>query len=185
MELLHKYTNGNTVVSIYDDGTKIRECPDGVVAKPVHPESMDIKITNRCDGGCKWCHEKSNPSGLHADLDRLLDVIKGLPAGVEVALGGGNPLTHPRLMPFLNALKNRGLIANMTINQKHFKQYHGTIHQIVSEGLIKGIGVSYSNEDYLKDINPIMSLTNNMVFHIEKRIKIDYLNKRKHTILKI
>jgi len=94
MELLYKYNNGNTVVSIYDDGTKIRECPDGVVAKPVHPESMDIKITNSCSGNCEFCHEMSNPQGAHADLDRLLDVLKILPAGTEVACLEGDTMVH-------------------------------------------------------------------------------------------
>jgi hypothetical protein len=69
-------------------------------------------------------------------------------------------------MPFLTTLKERGLIANMTINQKHFKSYQDQIKQIVSEGLIKGIGVSYSSDDWLQDISPIMELTNNMVFHV-------------------
>ena len=166
MELLHKYTNGNTVVSIYDDGTKIRECPDGVVAKPVHPESMDIKISNRCSGGCEFCHEMSNPKGAHADLDRLLDVLKVLPAGVECAVGGGAAQSHPDLIPFLNALKNQGLIANMTINQKHFRKDKDIITKLVSEKLIRGIGVSYSDPKYLTDIEPVINLTNDMVFHV-------------------
>lgn len=164
MKLLYKYTNGNTNVSIYDNGTKIREY-DGI-AKPIHPESMDVKITNFCDGGCRWCHEKSNMLGKHADLDRLLEVIKNLPAGVEIALGGGNPLTHPELLPFLKELKARGLIANMTVNQKHFKQYHDSIKILLAEDLIKGLGVSYSDSKYLKDIEPFIAISSNIVFHV-------------------
>ena len=170
MELLHKYTNGNTVVSIYDDGTKIRECPDGVVAKPIHPESMDIKISNRCGNVasdlCKYCHEMSHPKGAIADLDRLLDVLKLLPAGTECALGGGQAQSHPDLIPFVEALKNQGLIANMTINQKHFRKDKDIITKLVSEKLIRGIGVSYSDPQYLPDIEPIINRTNDMVFHV-------------------
>ena len=64
--MLKSYMNGNTLVTIYEDGTKVREY-DGTPV-PVHPESMDVKITNACDAGCRYCHEKSVPSGKHADL---------------------------------------------------------------------------------------------------------------------
>lgn len=164
MQLLHSYTNGNTKVSIYNDGTKVREYEDAPC--PSHPESMDVKITNYCDGGCRWCHEKSSTTGKHADLNRLLEVIKDLPAGVEIAIGGGNPLSHPGLFLFLQELKARGLIANMTVNQKHFKQYHNLIEALLKEDLIKGLGVSYSDPKYLNDIAPFVSMTNNMVFHV-------------------
>lgn len=164
MQLLHSYTNGNTKVSIYNDGTKVREYEDAPC--PSHPESMDVKITNYCDGGCRWCHEKSTLAGQHADLDRLLKVIKGLPAGVEIACGGGNPLSHPNLFPFLRELKGRGLIANMTVNQKHFSVYGDEIRQLLAEDLIHGLGVSYNNSDYLNDIAPFVSLTDNLVFHV-------------------
>lgn len=92
MNLLHSYTNGNTHVSLYDDGTKVREFDGKPI--PVHPESMDVKITNYCDGGCRWCHEKSNMSGQHADLTRLLEVIKDLPAGVEIACLSGSTICY-------------------------------------------------------------------------------------------
>ena len=76
--LLNSYKNGNCKVSIYDDGTKVREY-DGEPS-PVHPESMDIKITNYCSGSedqsnllCKWCHERSNLQGKHAEFSALLN----------------------------------------------------------------------------------------------------------------
>jgi hypothetical protein len=105
-------------------------------------------------------------AGEHADLDRLLEVIKDLTAGVEIAIGGGNPLSHPGLLPFLRELKARGLIANMTVNQKHFKPYAKEIHQLLDEVLIRGLGVSYNNAKYLEDIAPFVKMTTNMVFHV-------------------
>lgn len=165
MELLNSYINGNTKVSIYSDGTKIREY-DGS-PRPLHPESMDIKITNQCSGTpCRFCHEMSHPNGEHADLNRLLEVIEGLPAGVECAIGGGAAQSHPGLLPFLRELKNRGLVANMTINQKHFKPYKELIYQLLDEGLIYGLGISYDGTKYQKDIAPFIKMTNNIVFHL-------------------
>lgn len=162
MELLHSYNNGNMMVSIYSDGTKIREYEGSM--HPVHPESMDVKITNYCDGNCAWCHEMSDMNGKHADIGKLLEVIDGLPAGVEIAIGGGNPLTHPGLILFLRELKNRGLIANMTINQRHFRKYADKIKQIMDEELIYGMGVSYNDSRYLEDIGSFVN--SNMVFHV-------------------
>jgi organic radical activating enzyme len=164
MNLINKYINGNVHVSIYDNGTKIREFDES--PKPIHPESMDVKITNNCDGGCQFCHERSTNYGKHADLDRLLKELQVLPNGVELALGGGNILTHPGLLPFLQALKSQGIITNVTINQKHFKQYHDLIQWMITTKLVYGIGVSYSDSKYMNDIIPIMKSTNNLVFHV-------------------
>ncbi len=54
-KILSKYNNGNTVVTIFEDGTKIREFEDGVKPFSNFPESIDIKLTNKCDLGCKFC----------------------------------------------------------------------------------------------------------------------------------
>jgi hypothetical protein len=158
--ILAKYTNGNTKVVIYDDGTKIREFEG--VAKPEFPESMDIKITNYCNTNCAWCHEMSNINGKHADLDKLLNILSPLPAGIELAIGGGNILTHPGLINFLQIVKQKGWIANATFNQNHLK--NKLIKQLINDDLIKGIGISYSSEEYINDIKNIFN--ENVVFHL-------------------
>lgn len=163
--LIHTYTNGNTHVSIYDDGTKVRQYEGD--PKPLHPESMDIKITNACDAGCAYCHEKSVPSGKHADLNKLLEMIADLPAGTELALGGGNPLSHPDLPMFLRAAKDKGLIVNMTVNQKHITGKHGDrLLGIVMTDLIHGLGISYSPKYDINDMGYLLSESDNVVFHM-------------------
>ena len=67
MNLIGKYQNGNYTVSLYDDGTKVRE-NDLDFFEADFPESMDIKITNRCNMGCPMCHEDSKCDGLHGDI---------------------------------------------------------------------------------------------------------------------
>lgn len=54
MKLLGHYKNGNYTVSIFSDGTKIRQ-NNLDYFEPDTVESMDIKITNKCDRGCKFC----------------------------------------------------------------------------------------------------------------------------------
>lgn len=52
--LIGSYKNGNYKVFIFDDGTMIRHTEDDTY-RPEFPDSMDIKITNKCDMGCKFC----------------------------------------------------------------------------------------------------------------------------------
>lgn len=161
--ILHKYTNGNTEVTILNDGTKIREYEDTPLV--VHPESIDVKITNYCDLNCKYCHENSTVDGKHADLDKLQDILQVLPAGVELAIGGGNPLSHPDLLPFLNWCKVKGYICNITVNQKHLYQYNKLITQLIELDLVKGIGISITMDSF-NMLKSICRLSSNVVFHV-------------------
>ena len=63
-----KYKNGNyEVVLDLKTGSKIRQ-NDLDFFQADFPESMDIKITNQCDIGCRYCHEKSTADGAHGDI---------------------------------------------------------------------------------------------------------------------
>jgi hypothetical protein len=164
MKILHQYDNGNTQVVLYEDGSKERSFEG--IAQPEHPESLDVKITNYCDAGCSYCHEQSTKLGQHGNLKELGDVLSILPAGVEIALGGGNPLAHPELIAFLERLKAQGLVTNITINQKHLKPFKDLILSLISQDLVKGVGISYSSSAYLGDIVPILMASTNVVFHM-------------------
>lgn len=138
-----KVKNGNYMMFIdLETGTKIRKNNLDCFI-PEKPESMDIKITNKCDMGCAFCHENSTADGLHGDIMNLKFIETLLPY-TELALGGGNPLTHPDLVPFLEKCKSLKLIPSMTINQVHFMkpEYAGLINKLVSEKLIYGLGIS-------------------------------------------
>lgn len=163
MEMITKYQNGNTTVTIYEDGTKIREFDD--VPEIYFPESLDVKITNYCDLGCKYCHENSTIKGKHADLEKLKAVLVSLPAGVELAIGGGNPLDHPNLIDFLIWCQEKGLICNITVNQRHLKKHLATLETLIEEKLIYGLGISIVNNHY-KEIEYLKTLTNNIVYHV-------------------
>lgn len=139
----HSYINGNYKVQINDaTGTKIRINNLDFFA-PEFPESFDLKITNQCDIGCVMCHEDSAPDGRHGDIINLpfLDSIHPF---TEVAIGGGNPLSHPDLIPFLKALKGRNIFANMTVNKVHFMANLPLLHSFVEQRLLYGLGVSYT-----------------------------------------
>jgi hypothetical protein len=143
MKRLAQYTNGNVNVIIYDDGTKVREY-EGTPA-PVHPESIDLKITDWCDAGCSFCHESSTTRGQHASFDTIMDIVGDLPPGVEIAIGGGDPLAHPDIVRIVQAFTRQGLIANITINSIHVFQHFEQVKSLRKCGLIYGVGVSYQS----------------------------------------
>ena len=160
--ILYSYTNGDSQVTIYQDGTKHRLVTG---SNKIHPESIDVKITNYCDAKCSYCHEQSTIFGQHADLNKLSEILSVLPSGVEIAVGGGNPLSHPDLITFLTKCQKQGLICNMTINQKHIKPYQKLILSLIKDKLIYGLGVSYLVNKSLQEVSCLLSATDNLVFH--------------------
>lgn len=143
MNLLGIYKNGNFITKLFSDGTKIRETEDDEFI-PDFAENMDIKISNYCDMGCKFCHEGSTKNGKHGDILNQ-KFIETLHPYQEVALGGGDATSHSDLIPFLHKLKDRKVIVNMTVNQRHFEQKQKLIKKLVDEKLIYGLGVSLIN----------------------------------------
>lgn len=143
MGLLGRYKNGNFVTTILSDGTKIRETKDDEFI-PSFAENMDVKICNYCDMGCKFCHEGSTINGKFGNIlnEKFIDTLHPYQ---EIAIGGGDATSHPDLIPFLQKLKERKVIANMTVNQIHFEKKQELIKKLVDEKLIYGLGVSLVN----------------------------------------
>lgn len=186
MKLLNKYLNGNVTVTLFDNGTKIQEWNDNEQPNPDYPNSMDIKITNYCNAGCNWCHEKSNIDGKHADLEYLLDFLQELPKGTELAIGGGNPLDHPGLVPFLETCKSLGLIPNLTVNYKHACRikYTDLINKLLDNNLIYGLGISIPDNFIEYDISKF-NKKDNIVYHVIAGVNdISILDKIKESPVK-
>lgn len=143
ISLLGKYKNGNATIKIFEDGTKIRSYEGEY--KPEFAENIDLKITNRCTGtNCEYCHEGSNSCAKHSDIlnEPFIDTLKPY---TEIAIGGGNALEYPDLIPFLKRLKELNVIANITVNQIHFEQNIELLQQLTNEKLIYGLGISLVN----------------------------------------
>ena len=142
VKLLGVYNNGNYFVKIMSDGTKIRETNDDEFI-PSFAENCDMKITDKCDGGCPFCYEGCTPNGKHGDIlnYKFLDTLHPY---TELAING-NDMSHPDLIPFLEKLKEKKIIANMTVNQIHFERHQSIIRDLVDRGLIYGLGISLNN----------------------------------------
>ena len=139
LKLLEVYKNGNYLVKIFSDGTKIRETEDDKFI-PSFAENCDVKITDKCDGGCPFCYEGCIPNGRHGDIlnYKFLDTLYPY---TELAING-NDLSHPDLIPFMQKMKEKKIILNMTVNQIHFERPFDTIKEWINDGLIHGLGVS-------------------------------------------
>lgn len=168
IKLLQSYTNGNYIVKIYSDGTKIRITEEDKFI-PEFPESIDMKITDYCEVGCPMCHENSSIKGKHANFNyKFLDTLK---EGTEISLGGGNTLNHPNLKELLEKLNSKNIICNMTI--------HNSIKEIdlltsfLYKGQIKGLGISANNPKEFRNVENILNIlikngisTDNVVLHV-------------------
>lgn len=145
MSLLASYQNGGYRVAVYHDGTKVRTDVDAALP-PRLPEQMDLKITDYCDAGCAWCHEKSTPKGLHGDLNAALKLLTVLPAGAEIAIGGGDPLSHPDFERFVRGLRANGLVPSVTVNGVHFEKHREVLERLTREKQLFGVGFSYADK---------------------------------------
>jgi len=161
-EILGKYKNGNYDVTIYEDGTKIRE-NDLDNLTPSFAESCDVTITQKCDGKCKFCYANCTPEGKHADILHA-KFLNTLHPYTEMALNG-NDLTHPDLEEFLYLLKDKKVISNITVNQRHFIQKYDLLKDWIDKKLIYGLGVSY-NSPTVEFLDKIKTIPNSVVHTI-------------------
>ena len=183
--ILGEYDNGNYHVTIYEDGTKVRETFDENATEFIaeYPECMDVKITNRCGKNCSFCHENSTPDGEHGEIltAKFWNTLKPY---TEIAIGGGNPLEHPDLVTFLIKLKKLKLLPNMTVNQTHFMQNWALLKFLCEEKLIYGLGVSLvePTEDFIEKIK---EFPNAVIHIINGVVKKEQLAKLANNDLKV
>ena len=161
--IIAKYDNGNHRVTLFSDGTKIKETinPDDDHFTYEFPESFDLKITDYCDAGCAYCHENSTKKGKHANIYALRDMLDSCKPGTEIAIGGGNAMEHPSLWVLVGKMKSNGLIPSITVNQKHLQKYF----QLIKTLDFAGIGVSLTDPSNKKDMRLIDELGSNVVIH--------------------
>ena len=138
-QLLAKYLNGNVLTRLYDDGTRIRMSEDDFF-RPSFAENVDVHISNRCDNGCKMCYANCTPDGRFGNLSdwHFLDTLH---RGTEMALNLNFPMPD-NIYEFLELLKSKGIIANVTVNQNHFMAHEDVIEEMYERGLIHGVGIS-------------------------------------------
>ena len=136
---MYAYKNGNYSVTIFNDGTKIRQTTEDEFI-PLFAENCDIKITDKCSQNCPFCYEGCTKTGKHGKLFEYR-FIDSLHPYTELALNG-NDLDHPDLIKFLEFLKKKKVFANITVNQTQFINNFDLLKKLSNDKLVYGIGVS-------------------------------------------
>lgn len=94
-------------------------------SKPItdlkYPEFYDIKVTSNCEGKCPYCYMDSKPDQHFSNiLGKTKDFFKAMPEEhlpFQVALGGGEPTSHPDFIDLLRLLKEEfDICPNYTTN---------------------------------------------------------------------
>lgn len=182
MKPLGEYQNGNYRVFMLEDGTKIRFNNESKFV-PEFAESYDCKITDRCDGGCKWCYEGCTKAGKHADIMNLkfFDTIHPY---TELAING-NDLSHPDLIPFLEKMKDQKVIVNMTVNQIHFEKNEELISNLCENKLIYGLGISLvqANDLFLEKVKKYPNLVIHLINGVVSASEMNLLRNHNLKIL--
>jgi hypothetical protein len=106
------------------------------------PELVDVKITNYCAKGCNFCYQSSTTEGLHAPMADIQKVFETLAAMevFEIAIGGGEPTSHPDFGNILILAKGLKMKPNFTTLTDAWLEDDALI-DIVRE-TVGGIGVS-------------------------------------------
>jgi hypothetical protein len=170
MGLIAKYRNGNASVELHNDGTRVITTPDPSFQFE-YPLNLDIRVSTRClfgrnpktgKGVCEFCHESATTTGVECDYEELKATLDELPKGIELAVGC-NDLTDG-LEEFIIWCGHRGFIVSLTVNQGHLMRYYEGLDSLITNGFIKGLGISYRRE--LKWTIPDHFLNyENTVFH--------------------
>lgn len=140
-------------------GTKLR-WSRAPYEKASAPELVDVKITDYCGFGCKFCYQGSTREGQHAPLERIEAIFDELSdMGVfEVAIGGGEPAHHPQFARIIRAAHARGLTFNFTAFGLDWLKDEEVIQALQdgggsysSRGYGMGVGISvHSKRDIVK-----------------------------------
>ena len=109
--------------AIYLNGKTLRIAlnPDKPITELEYPEFYDVKITEQCFGGCPYCYQSSNRTGrcfgnILKKIDEFFGSMDDNQKPFQVALGGGEPTSHPDFVDILRKFGEYGIAPNYTTN---------------------------------------------------------------------
>ncbi len=95
--------------------------PSRLITELQYPEFYDIKITGNCLGKCQYCYQDSKPEEHYENIiEKICTFFESVPTDklpFQVAIGGGEPTSHPDFIQLLMVLKNKyDICPNYTTN---------------------------------------------------------------------
>lgn len=136
-----------------EDGRKLRFSftDDAVTDVATTPELVDIKITDRCDRGCRYCYQNSTADGEHAEGLAQVAYTLGQLKVFEAAIGGGEPTLHPGLWNFIERLAYHGVLPNLSTRSLDW--IDSTEKRSAVEQHCGGVAFSC---DYSEEVRPVI-----------------------------
>ena len=105
--------------------TKVRDAAPTTTAPPralAAPETIHFSVTGRCDQACAGCFYSARPGSAVTPTDAPFELFervvhRAAEARVfQMALGGGEPLLHPRLLDMVRLARQSDIVPNLTTN---------------------------------------------------------------------
>ena len=106
------------------------------------PLLADIKITDFCDRGCGFCYQDSTVEGRHAEpgvIDGLAYELSQMKV-FEVALGGGEPTSHPQFAEILAKFRRSNIVPNFTTRNISWMTEASERAAKIRESVVKNVG---------------------------------------------
>jgi len=109
----------------------VREAAPATLAPPralAAPETIHVSVTGRCDQACAGCFYSARPGSAVPPNDMpfpLFEKVVRQAAEMKVfqmALGGGEPTLHPRLVEMVRLARQNGIVPNLTTNGNHLSR---------------------------------------------------------------
>lgn len=137
------WCNGKTLRFVIDHTKPITELK--------YPEFYDIKVTGNCEGNCPYCYMNSNKEEQHYSniIEKTRNFFNKMDKNqlpFQVALGGGEPTSHPNFIELLRVLKEEfDICPNYTTNGMWIDEPTKTFERQLMEATKKycgGIAIS-------------------------------------------
>jgi radical SAM protein with 4Fe4S-binding SPASM domain len=86
------------------------------------PETIHFSVTGRCDQACAGCFYSARPGSDVEAKDAPFPLFEKVVAEAakarvfQMALGGGEPLLHPRIVDMVRLAREHGIVPNITTN---------------------------------------------------------------------
>lgn len=102
--------------------------PKKPITELEYPEFYDVKLTGKCEGKCPWCYMDSKETDEHYcdAVQKIKDYFGPMTENqrpFQVALGGGEPTSHPDFIEILKTFNELGIQPNYTTNGMWTKPY--------------------------------------------------------------
>lgn len=103
----------------------VRDAAPATAAPPrslAAPETIHFSVTGRCDQACAGCFYSARPGSDVEARDAPFSLFEKVVAEAErarvfqMALGGGEPLLHPRIVEMVRLAREHGIVPNITTN---------------------------------------------------------------------